>query len=232
MPDQDRLLPNALVQRKVRDARTSLTLAIALIAGLALAALYVFIPRPANLAAFDPQSMGKREAAMWRHYYDKKYVALARDLYDTARIEQGFSPWDSARIAVAAASAAGAFQPTTSRAEAQKALTSLETYFGLLSRAAPVSVDAAEAARSELSWWQARRDAVPAEEYGLIIARVSTLLYGVEGPDVQRAGVLRAQAMANHDAHADNMTEAGWTAIADALQRSYAMLKAAMNKPR
>ena len=62
MPDQDRLLPNALVQRKVRDGRTSLTLAIALIAGLALAALYVFIPRPANLAAFDPQSMGKREA--------------------------------------------------------------------------------------------------------------------------------------------------------------------------
>ena len=146
---------------------------------------------------------------MWRHYYDKKYVALARDLYDTARIEQGFSPWDSARIAIAAASAAGAFQPTASRAEAQKALTSLETYFGLLSRAAPVPVDAAEAARSELSWWQARRDAVPAEEYGLIIARVSTLLYGVEGPDVQRAGVLRAQAMAYHDAHADNYDGGG-----------------------
>ena len=106
------------------------------------------------------------------------------------------------------------------------------TYFGLLASAAPVKVDVQDTARTELAWWQARRDAVPAEEYGLMIARVSTMLYGAASEDVQRAGVLRAQAMAYRDAHDANMTPADWTLIADALQRSYAMLKTSVNKPR
>lgn len=211
--------------------RGSLGVAIALLAALALGALYLFFPRQADLTAFDPQAMGRLETAMWRHYYEKRYVALARDLYDAARRQQGFSSWDSMRIAIAAASADGTFQPTTSRAQAEKALGPLKTYFSLLARGAPVKVDVDEAARTELAWWQARRDAVPAPEYGLLIAHVTTLLYGVAGEDVQRAGVLRAQAMDYRDAHAGSMTEADWNAITDALQRSYAMLKTAVTKP-
>ena len=216
--------------RAAGSRRLSLRAAVALLSVLVMAALYVFIPRHANLASFDPKAMGQLETAMWRHYYEKRYVALARDLYDTARLEQGFSPWDSVRIAFAAASAAGTFQPTTSRSAAEKALPSLETYFGLLARAAPVKVDVGDAARTELAWWQARREAVPPEEYGLMIARVTSLLYGVSGEDVQRAGILRAQAMDYRDAHGTNMTEGDWATIAEALQRSYAMLKAALTK--
>ena len=52
-----------------------------------------------------------------------------------------------------------------------------------------------DAARTELAWWQARREAVPPEQYGAIIARVTTLLYGADGEEVRRSAVIRAKAM-------------------------------------
>src|SRR5207244_2949698 len=39
-----------------------------------------------------------------------------------------------------------------------------------------VPVDTELAARTELDWWQARREAVPPQTYGRTIARVATLL--------------------------------------------------------
>jgi ABC-type amino acid transport substrate-binding protein len=153
------------------------------------------------------------------------------DLYEVARREQGFSPLDSARIALAAAGAARSFQPSTSRAQAEAAIPELVAYFRLLARAAPVAVDGQEAARTELAWWQARREAVPAEQYGAIIARVSTLLYGVDNGDIRRAGLLRAQAMDYRDAHSADMTEAEWAAIEDRLRSAYGLLKKAASSP-
>ena len=150
---------------------------------------------------------------MWRHYYDKRFAALLADLYRLAREQDGFSPLDSARIALAAARAARAFQPTTSRAEAQVAVPMLIDYFAVLARGAPEPVDIVAAARSELDWWQARRESVAAESYGLTIARVTSLVYGVDDEDVREFGVLRAQAMDFRDARDKAITEADWTAI-------------------
>ena len=115
---------------------------------------------------------------MWRHYYERRYLWLFADLYDNSRAQYGFSPWDSVRIAVAAARAAHAFQPSTSRSSAQAALPFLEEYFGLLARATPAPLDIKAAARAELDWWQARREAIAPQTYGAMIARVSTFLYG------------------------------------------------------
>jgi hypothetical protein len=204
-----------------------LTAAVAL---LLLAAGYGFLPRHAHLARFDPHTMARLETAMWRHYYEKKYPALFRDVYDVAR-HQGFSPWDSTRIAFKAATAARAFQPTTSRADAQAALAQLIDYFRILAGAAPVAVDVEEIARTELDWWQARREKIPPERYGLTVARVSSLLYGVDNEDIRRAGVLRAQAMAYRDAHASGMTEADWDTIAAQLDAAYGLLKSAITAP-
>jgi hypothetical protein len=54
----------------------------------------------------------------------------------------------------------------------------LEEYFGLLARATPAPLDIKAAARAELDWWQARREAIAPQTYGAMIARVSTFLYG------------------------------------------------------
>jgi len=108
---------------------------LAIIAAIiALAVAYAAIPRRADLTTFDPEAMARLETSMWRHYYEKRYVALFLDLYEVARREQGFSPLDSVKIAVAAARAAKAFQPSRSRSEAEAAIPYLVRYFRLLAR--------------------------------------------------------------------------------------------------
>src|SRR5689334_8705042 len=115
----------------------------ATIAALALlcVALYWSIPRNADLRRFDPAKMAALETAMWRDYYDKRYINLFFDLYLSSRDEFGFSPLDSLKIALAAANAARTFQPTRSREQADAALPSLVGYYALLARAAPAHFD-------------------------------------------------------------------------------------------
>jgi hypothetical protein len=200
----------------------------AAVAVVALAAAYIGVPRHADLTRFDPDAMARLETSMWRQYYEKRYLSLFGDLYEVARSQYGFSPLDSLRLAVAAATAAKAFQPSTSRPQAEAALPSLVDYFRILSQAAATPIEVEDAARTELAWWQARREAVSPEQYGPIIARVATLVYGVDGDDMRRSGLVRAQAMAYRDAHAPNMTEADWSAIAAQLELAYSLLKKAL----
>jgi len=110
---------------------------------------------------------------MWRDYYEKRYVALFAHLYELSRTQCGFSPLDSFRIALAAAQAAKAFQPTHYREAANTALPPLVTYYRLLASAVPGGFDVEEAARLELDWWQARREAVAPGQYGVTLARVA-----------------------------------------------------------
>jgi hypothetical protein len=203
----------------------------AVVAVLAAVIAYCVIPRRSDLVRFDPSEMARLETAMWRHYYEKRYAALFLDLYHVARRQHGFSPLDSARVALAAARAARSFQPSTSRAEAGDAIPYLVGYFRIIARAAPVAVDIEDAARTELAWWQARREAVPPEQYGAIIARVSTLLFGVDDADIRRAGLIRAQAMAYRDARDATMTETDWSTIGDRLAVAYSLLKKAVSSP-
>jgi hypothetical protein len=196
---------------------------------VAVAAAYVAIPRHADLTRFDPAEMARLETLAWRHYYEKRYLPLFTDLYEMSRRGQGYSPLDSVRLAVAAARAAKAFQPSTSRAEAEAAMPYLVDYYRILARATPAPLDVEDAARTELAWWQARRENATPEQYGAIIARVSTLLYGAKGEEVRRAGIIRAQAMDYRDAHSEGTTEADWMAIEEQLQLAYRLLKKAVS---
>ena len=206
--------------------RTAITLAI-----VAALVAYAAIPRNADLTAFDPSETARLETLMWRHYYDKRFVALFADLYALARDQNGFSPLDSARIALAAARAARAFQPTTSRAEAQVAVPLLIDYFAALSYGAPEPVDTVAAARAELDWWQARREQVRPETYGLTIARVTSLVYGIDDDeDVRAFGIVRAQAMEFRDARGSRITETDWAAIEKQLLAAYQRLKRAVSR--
>jgi hypothetical protein len=218
-------------QRYRRSSGRRRQVVVGVLCVVVLAAVYICFPRRADLTQFDPTAMARRETAMWRHYYEKRYFPLFGDLYDVSRTQYGFSPLDSLQLALAAARAAKSFQPSTSRAESEAALPALIDYFRILAEAAPVPVEVEDAARTELAWWQARREAVTPEQYGLIIARVATLVYGLDGDDLRRSGVVRAQAMAYRDAHEANMSEADWSAIADQLDLAYRLLKKALPPP-
>jgi hypothetical protein len=215
---------------RMSGKRSKLRAAAAVLVVVAALTAYAAIPRRADLTAFDPGETARLETLMWRHYYDKRFFALFGDLYALARDQDGFSPLDSVRIAVAAARAAQAFQSTTSRAEAQAAVPLLIDYFAVLARGAPEPLDIVTAARAELDWWQARRESAGPQSYGLTIARVTSLVYGVDGEDVRSFGVMRAQAMASRDSLGNSITEADWRFIEQMLLSAYQHLKRAVSQ--
>ena len=95
-----------------------------------------------------------------------------------------------------------------------------------------MAFDAVEAARLELDWWQARREAVAAGDYGLTIARVAALTYDRSADDagVRQFGVARAEAMAFRDARGEAITEADWARIENRLGEAYRSLKASIGR--
>jgi len=208
--------------------RRTVVLALAFVLG-AIGA-YASWPRHADLRGFEPADIARLETAMWRDYYDKRYVALFGHLYELSRTQFGFSPLDSFRIALAAAQAAKAFQPTRSRAAANAALPPLLTYYRLLASATSGGFDVAEAARLELDWWQARREALDPGQYGVTIARVAAITYGkpADHPSLLISGIGRAEAMAYRDARGQAMTDADWSEIECRLRRAYRSLQAAV----
>lgn len=206
-----------------RSDRQSIKIAIGLFVLVGL--LYVGVPRNSDLRAFDPQQMARRETAMWRHYYDKRYVGLFWDLYASSRTQFRFSPLDSFRVALAAAHAARLFQPTTSREEAAVALPPLEVYYSLLRKAAPADFDPDKAAQLELDWWQARREKIEPADYGRTIAATTSLIYGTENPAIAESAALRAAAMAYRDARNGKMTDDDWRVVSAQLAAAYGKLK-------
>jgi hypothetical protein len=209
-------------------SRRTVILTLALVFG-AIGA-YVAWPRHADLRGFEPADIARLETAMWRDYYDKRYPALFYHLYELSRTQFGFSPLDSLRIAWAAARAAKAFQPTRSREAANAALPPLVSYYRLLASATPGGFDVAEAARLELDWWQARREAAGPEHYGVTVARVAAITYGrrADDPSLLVSGIGRAEAMAYRDARGQAMTDPDWSEIECRLRRAYRSLKAAV----
>ena len=201
-----------------------LALALALTSVLGVIGAYAAWPRQADLRGFEPAGIARLETAMWRDYYEKHYVALFGHLYELSRTQFGFAPLDSFRIALSAAQAAKAFQPTRSREAANAALSPLVTYFRLLASATPGGFDAEEAARLELDWWQARREAVAPGQYGMTVARVAAVTYGkaADDPSLLISGIGRAEAMAYRDTRGQAMTDADWSEI------EYRSLKAAV----
>lgn len=210
--------------------RGRIILVVVLIAGLV--GVYAGWPRKPDLRAFDPAVMARLETAMWRDYYDKRYAALFYHLYQSTRTQFGFSPLTSLHIAFSAAQAARTFQPTRSRREADAALPALVAYYRDFVPAAPVAFDVEEAARLELDWWQARREAVAPSDYGLTIARVTALTYGTsaDDPAIRQFGVARAEAMALRDARGEGIAESDWTAIEARLGEAYRSLKASIGR--
>jgi hypothetical protein len=207
------------------------TVTFALVVALALVVAFAAWPRRADLRGFAPAEMARLETAMWRDYYDKRYPALFYHLYELSRTQFGFSPLDSLRIALAAAQAARAFQPTRSREAANAALPPLVTYYRLLASATPGGFDTEEAARLELDWWQARRESIGPQQYGVTVARVAAITYGkpADEPSLLVSGIGRAEAMAFRDARGQAMSDADWSEIERRLRRAYQSLKAVVN---
>jgi hypothetical protein len=100
----------------------------------------------------------------------------------------------------------------------------------LLRPAAPNAFDVDVAARLELDWWQARREAVAPADYGVTIAKVAAMTYGrpADDPAILGSGIARAEAMALRDARGQGISDSDWRKIEDRLLEAYRLLKAAI----
>jgi hypothetical protein len=177
-----------------------------------------------NLVKFDPNTMAELETEMWRSYYDRNYLKLAKGLYQSSR-HVGFSPLTCVSIMFKAARAAFVFQKSRSRARANAALPALASYFSAISVAAPSRFDPEQVAKAELDWWQGRREKMTPERYGRLIARVTGAVYGVHERDVVEACVLRASAMAYRDARRGAVSNDDWSEIRRRLVDAYSSLR-------
>ena len=195
----------------------------------ALAGLWFFWPRHADMRGFDPAVSATLEARMWRSYYAHQRVTLFADLYRLSRGQYHFSPWDSTRLGWHAARSARVFQASRSRAEAQAALPMLERYYGVIRAGSGENFDAPKAAREELEWWQLRRENTKWPDYGQAIARVTETVYRVRGPAVDQSALLRAEMMDYRDARRRRaLSEEEWKHVEAGLLRAWTLLKEAV----
>jgi hypothetical protein len=201
----------------------------ALSLSLVLAAADLFWPLHRDLRQFDPMELGRLETAMWRSYYDRKPVKLFFELAEMLRTQYEF-PWLRSYLgAYYAAKAAFDFKDGKQRADYEKALPALESYFAAIRRTGNIEFDVPYAAKVELEWWIVHRER---ERYGKealdkACADATAAIYLVSPDSTLEHGRLRADAMVIRDvqAAAGGVREEDWAQIDELLKGCYRSLK-------
>ena len=203
------------------------SLGLALLIAAVFTLAFVFTPPrgPRSMRQFNADRLASLEVRMWQAYYDKARVRLF-SLLVTLLHEQYHYSW-----AVAAAEgfhlARAAATFGDAKGDYDVVLPDLEAAYEQVRSWTDASFDPRAVARAELRWWVARR--VPgqngAEQIGPLIADEYALLYESSPERMAAAALLRAQAGALRDAHADHPD---WSAIGDLLQQSYRELRQAL----
>ena len=160
------------------------------------------VPAPADLTRLRSGGHGAARNQCGAHYYEKRIRRFSSA--STRWAASGLFTVGQRALAFAAASAARAFQPTKSRAEAQAALAKLIDYFGVLASAAPAPVDIRSPRKP--NWTGGRQGA-------RMSGRIVTASRWRGSPPAlwdrrrrhPRSGIMRAEAMAFRDSHGDDM---------------------------
>jgi hypothetical protein len=179
---------------------------------------------------FDAALVAKQETAMWRSYYDADPKQLREIMVMLQRKEFGLNYLQGLPIADHLARAAEKFATTRGDYERQVLPDLVESYRAL-QFATKRGFDPERAARAELAWWVARRDARrnSPEQVGHLIAALYGELFGGARPELEQAGYLRAKAAALRDRGGAN---ADWITIEKLLAQSYALLLQSSGAPR
>ncbi|MBU6179147.1 MAG: hypothetical protein KGR69_05750 [Verrucomicrobia bacterium] len=206
------------VSRRLRSA------VLALLAVSVALAVEDRIARP-SLSGFDPARIGRLEAAMWRDYYEHRWVALALDGLRVSCVEYGYSWWDGIRLSLLAARAALHFRGKT---DDPRCLPLLGRHYAILADGLGEKFDSAAAARLELEWWRERRRKLGPDDYAKTIAANGAVVYGMPTGTLGPAALKRARAMHYRDLHGrgGSMSEADWSEVARQLGEAYGELKA------
>jgi len=178
-----------------------------------------------DLRQFDPVATGKLETDMWRSYYDRRPLKLFFELTEMLRTQYQF-PWLRSYLgAYYATQAAFVFKDGKRRADYEKALPALESYFTAIHRTGDINFNIKNTAKLELEWWIVHRQR---ESYGkaaldTACANAAAAIYLVSPDSTFEHGRLRAEAMVIRDvrAAAGGVSEEEWAQIDVLLQACY-----------
>jgi hypothetical protein len=217
-----------------RRLRRILKITAALILLLAAwVAFDLFAPRRTSLREFDADEVARLETDMWRSYYGRERLRLFRQLAELLRTQYRMPFWRSNAVAYQAARAAFVFKDGRARADYERALPNLVSFYESIRAVSDTDFDVERAARLELEWWIVHRERhrhAPGD-LDRALADLAAELYRVPAARLAEHARLRAAAMEIRDTKAERggVTEEDWRRIDELLHASWRSLHQAVN---
>jgi hypothetical protein len=206
------------------------TLVVAL---LVWAAYDLYAPRRTSMREFDADEVARLETAMWRSYYSRQRVKLFNEMTELLRTQYRLPLLRSNAVAYRAARAAFVFKDGRSRADYERALPDLVSFYQSIRAVSDTDFDVGRAARLELEWWivhRERRRHAPGD-LPRALADLQAEIFRLPAERFAEHARLRAEAMTIRDDKADagGVTEEDWRRIDELLHQSWRSLHAAVN---
>lgn len=220
--------------RRPRRRRRLIFVTTTLILLLAAWVAYdLYAPRRTSLRDFDADEVARLETAMWRSYYSRERERLFAQLGELLRTQYRMPLVRSNAVAYQAAKAAFVFKDGKARADYEKALPNLVSYYESIREVADTDFDIERAARLELEWWIVHRERKRHAPGDLerSLASLASEIYRVPAERLADHARLRAEAMEIRDtkAEAGGVTEQDWRRIDELLHESWRSLHRAVN---
>ena len=225
---------NADLPARPRRRRRALAVAAALVLALVAWVAYdLYAPRRTSLRDFDPDEVARLETAMWRSYYSRQRLRLFAQMSELLRTQYRLPLWRSNAVAYQAARAAFVFKDGHTRADYERALPNLVSFYRSIREVSDTDFDPERAARLELEWWIVHRERArraPGDLDGALAALASEI-YRVPAGRLMEHARLRAEAMEIRDRQAERggVTEEDWRRIDELLHQSWRSLWRAVN---
>ena len=225
---------DATPARRPRRRRRALAVVAALFIILAAWIAYdLYAPRRTTLRDFDPDEVARLETEMWRSYYSRQRVRLFTEMSELLRTQYRLPLWRSNAVAYQAAKAAFVFKDGHSRADYERALPALVSFYKSIREVSDTDFDPQRAARLELEWWIIHRERArhPPGDLDRALASLASEVYRVPAERLLEHARLRAEAMDIRDAKAEQggVTEEDWKRIDELLHQSWRSLHRAVN---
>lgn len=225
-------MDRVMTRPKRKRSRIIKILLVVVILAVAYIAFDLLAPRESKMRNFNPDEVARLETAMWRSYYDKERVKLYNEMTELLRSQYNLPFVRSNTVAYQATRAAFVFKDGHSRADYEKALPNLVSFYTSIRKVSDIPFDIDRAARLELEWWIVHRERNQHAPGDLdrALAELAAELYRVPVERVMEHARLRAEAMTIRDtrAEAGQVSERDWARIDELLHESWRSLKEAV----
>src|SRR5947209_12188334 len=216
--------------RRTRRGRRLLFVCVLLVIILGAWVAYdLYAPRRTTLRDFNPDEVARLETEMWRSYYSRQRVRLFNEMSELLRTQYRLPLWRSNAVAYRAAKAAFVFKDGHSRADYERALPDLVSFYKSIREVSDTDFDPERAAHLELEWWIIHRERATHAPGDLdrALADLASEVYRVPADKLMEHARLRAEAMDLRDSKAEQrgVPEEDWKRIDELLHQSWRSLR-------